>query len=238
MPRVSLLPLLAVLALGPSRCESPRTDNDAGPIRPGTGEACGPARCASDQICCNESCGICTPRGGACTKQFCVPQPADAGTPDAGKPDAGATHAKTCGGFAGIACPGLGLCEDDKGDDCDPRRGGADCGGICTCEAKAKCRAGQTWNASPDACRCEGGAEPEADAGPSERVFCGGIAAFPCPGGGSCADNPDDGCDPMRGGADCGGVCRCDVLGVCVAGSEWNSSPTVCACEATADAGP
>jgi hypothetical protein len=36
-----------------------------------------------------------------------------------------------CGGFAGIKCKGGKLCVDDPTDDCDPKNGGADCGGIC-----------------------------------------------------------------------------------------------------------
>jgi hypothetical protein len=39
--------------------------------KPATGPACGPKTCAAGQVCCNESCGICTPPGGACTQQFC-----------------------------------------------------------------------------------------------------------------------------------------------------------------------
>jgi hypothetical protein len=36
-----------------------------------------------------------------------------------------------CGGFAGIQCPrGMG-CYDDPKDNCDPKHGGADCGGLC-----------------------------------------------------------------------------------------------------------
>lgn len=43
---------------------------------------------------------------------------------------------------------------------------------------------------------------------PSEEAkFCGGIAALPCPEAYVCVDDPDDGCDPARGGADCGGMC-------------------------------
>lgn len=38
--------------------------------------------------------------------------------------------------------------------------------------------------------------------------FCGGIAAFPCPDGYVCVDDPNDGCDPNNGGADCGGYCK------------------------------
>lgn len=40
--------------------------------------------------------------------------------------------AKLCGGIAGFACPDGFDCVDDPRDDCDPRAGGADCGGICT----------------------------------------------------------------------------------------------------------
>jgi hypothetical protein len=34
---------------------------------------CGPAKCANGQVCCNESCGICTEPGGFCTDQYCAP---------------------------------------------------------------------------------------------------------------------------------------------------------------------
>jgi hypothetical protein len=60
--------------------------------------------------------------------------------------------------------------------------------------------------------------------------FCGGIAAFRCPGEGVCVDNPDDGCDPARGGADCGGVCRCEAATLCAPGQRFDASPEVCAC--------
>ncbi|KAF3808042.1 hypothetical protein GCG54_00012621 [Colletotrichum gloeosporioides] len=36
-----------------------------------------------------------------------------------------------CGGFIGKACPAGKYCIDDPRDDCDPKRGGADCIGIC-----------------------------------------------------------------------------------------------------------
>lgn len=45
------------------------------------------------------------------------------GTPGGTKP--------MCGGFAGIACPKGQICKDDPTDDCDPAKGGRDCGGIC-----------------------------------------------------------------------------------------------------------
>lgn len=148
---------------------------------------------------------------------------------DAGSPEI------ICAGFAGLKCPGLGRCGDDPSDDCDPEKGGADCAGICICDVKAKCHEGQTWNADPDACRCEDAAPAEGDAGTEdvaeEAVRCGGFAAIACPGASTCEDDPDDDCDPTNGGADCGGVCHCNVSGVCIAPAEWNPAPGVCACE-------
>lgn len=35
------------------------------------GESCGDNTCAAGTYCCNKSCGICAPKGGACTQQFC-----------------------------------------------------------------------------------------------------------------------------------------------------------------------
>jgi hypothetical protein len=60
--------------------------------------------------------------------------------------------------------------------------------------------------------------------------FCGGIAAIPCPGGGMCVDSPGDGCNPDNGGADCGGRCECNALGLCTTGFVWDGSPSVCGC--------
>ncbi len=39
--------------------------------------------------------------------------------------------AKFCGGIAGIPCGPNEQCVDDPTDECDPNKGGADCGGIC-----------------------------------------------------------------------------------------------------------
>lgn len=37
-----------------------------------------------------------------------------------------------CGGIGGFTCedPAM-VCVDDPRDDCDPKKGGADCGGLC-----------------------------------------------------------------------------------------------------------
>jgi hypothetical protein len=59
---------------------------------------------------------------------------------------------------------------------------------------------------------------------------CGGFAGLPCPGAGTCADNETDGCDPLKGDADCVSLCRCEVQGLCEGGGRWDSSPEVCGC--------
>ena len=59
-----------------------------------------------------------------------------------------------CGGFAGIPCPGMGRCVDDPTDDCDPKAGGADCIGICSCIQNVACRLGTHFNSDPEVCTC------------------------------------------------------------------------------------
>jgi hypothetical protein len=63
-----------------------------------------------------------------------------------------------------------------------------------------------------------------------EKKFCGGFAGLECPGGGTCVDDPSDDCDPMHGGADCGGICVCDKAASCVQGKHWDGRPSVCDC--------
>lgn len=65
---------------------------------------------------------------------------------------------------------------------------------------------------------------------PDEPVFCGGIIGEPCPGAGTCIDDPRDDCDPDRGGADCGGLCVCQAIALCIEGYVWDGSPGVCSC--------
>jgi hypothetical protein len=87
---------------------------------------------------------------------------------------------------------------------------------------------GSVFDPSPSVCACVPAPPPE-PTGP----FCGGIAGIACPGAGNCVDNPNDGCDPTQGGADCGGVCACVIREFCVQGSVFNPSPDVCACVAS-----
>jgi hypothetical protein len=37
------------------------------------GNPCGPSRCNIGEYCCNESCGLCAPRGGICLQRECGP---------------------------------------------------------------------------------------------------------------------------------------------------------------------
>lgn len=74
-----------------------------------------------------------------------------------------------CGGIAGFPCPGEGDCVDDPRDDCDPERGGADCGGLCQCPPFASCDEGESWDASPEVCACVA----------SDGVACGDVTCGP-----------------------------------------------------------
>ena len=63
-----------------------------------------------------------------------------------------------------------------------------------TCVETVACMRTSHWDST--ACACV--------ANPA----CGGIAGLTCPSGySSCIDNPNDSCDPSKGGADCIGVC-------------------------------
>ena len=78
-----------------------------------------------------------------------------------------------CGGIAGIPCPSGCNCIDDPRDDCNPKRGGADCSGIC-----------QPAPGSPPNQDCSGGGsesipdgsfahcDPTKEPGVGENVLC------------------------------------------------------------------
>jgi hypothetical protein len=61
-------------------------------------------------------------------------------------------------------------------------------------------------------------------------VPCGGIAGIVCPGIGKCVDDPSDSCDPNAGGADCPGICQCFDNILCIRGTVFDASPSVCTC--------
>jgi hypothetical protein len=129
-----------------------------------------------------------------CVRAPCPPLPQCVADPVVPPPTGGTF----CGGFARIACPSGEICVDNPNDGCDPKTGGADCGGICVTKTPP----------------------------PSTGAFCGGIAGIACPSGQTCVDNPNDGCDPKTGGADCGGVCVTSAGETC--GSTTCAKGTTC----------
>lgn len=48
------------------------------PVVVASGSPCGPNRCEDGQFCCNESCGLCAPRGHLCLQRQCGPGPGPA----------------------------------------------------------------------------------------------------------------------------------------------------------------
>ncbi|MES1183298.1 MAG: hypothetical protein ABUL60_05755 [Myxococcales bacterium] len=115
-----------------------------------------------------------------------------------------------CGGIAGIACPGDGKCADDPSDSCDPKAGGADCIGICSCVDNVLCVKGSHFDGDPNVCQCVSDAPACV-----QKVLCVRGSHFDS--------------DPK--------VCRCvpDARAcvqkvLCIRGSHFDSDPTVCRC--------
>lgn len=103
-------------------------------------------------------------------------QPPPITEPDCSAPGADPVECATgpfCGGIAGKACPGLGVCVDNPNDTCDVSHGGRDCGGSCACTAMAKCAVGNRFDRSPSVCSCV----------PDTEALC---AALTCPAGSNC----------------------------------------------------
>jgi hypothetical protein len=207
------------------------------------GESCGRVTCDPGQVCCNESCGICTEPDGFCTEQFCGP----------------AEEPVSCGGFAGIACPGVSSCVDDPDDDCDPSNGGADCGGTCECLIRALCVQGYVWDGSPAVCECVPAPECQVEGvcidgyvWDNTPGVCDCIpdlaacAAVSCLAGTECQVRDDGTAECVTTGPRCGGqqakpdcpglgscadgVCECEALAKCMADQMFDRSPEVCAC--------
>jgi hypothetical protein len=175
MARIALVFLMGGLLLGASRCEDDdRGAQDAGQPddadgsagSTGGGERCGAMICERGEECCNESCGICTEPGEMCTLQLCHDGGGERDGGGGAEPDGGGSGT-FCGGIANLPCPGAGMCVDDARDSCDPENGGADCGGVCACNATALCDDGLVFDAAPEVCACV----PDDDG--AERVQCG-----------------------------------------------------------------
>jgi hypothetical protein len=99
------------------------------------------------------------------------------------------------------------------------------------------------------------------EAGPSNKLTCGGILGTQCPGGMQCIDFPGDGCNPNAGGADCLGMCvgnpnactgtqpgktyygnsleECSMIKFfCPVGEEYFADECGCGCQATVGGSP
>ncbi len=83
----SVGPSPAVSPTGPTASGAPSASAS---VTTDAGVRCGSKACAAGEVCCNASCGICTPPGAMCIQQFCgdverappaSTAPADAGAP-------------------------------------------------------------------------------------------------------------------------------------------------------------
>jgi hypothetical protein len=93
-----------------------------------------------------------------------------------------------CGGIAGIPCPDGSTCVDDPSDDCDPKNGGADCGGICVDAPKGQFCGGIAGIPCPDGSTCID--DPSDDCDPKNGgADCGGICVDGAPTGAKCGAN-------------------------------------------------
>jgi len=86
IPALSLVCLAFGALAAFTACQAPPEDDatdsestEESLIRPPGVRPCGNKLCAPGLVCCNASCGICTPPGGFCTQQYCGPTPDDDG---------------------------------------------------------------------------------------------------------------------------------------------------------------
>jgi hypothetical protein len=134
-----------------------------------------------------------------------------------------------CGGFAGIDCPGTGLCADDPTDSCDPKRGDTDCFGLCQCVQRVFCVQGSRFDSSPKVCACVPQVTPPPVCGPVCDIFCPYGHMIDANGCQLCGCNP---APPTCGGPACAIFCP---YGQVIAPSgcpvcSCNPPPTVTVC--------
>jgi hypothetical protein len=115
---------------GPDGCEICACNPPPGPVQ------CGPNTCAAGEVCCNESCGICTAPDGACTQQFCEPLDAGQGPVQCG-PNVCASGEVCCNESCGICTPPNGVCTQQA---CAPADAGTGTAcGFNTCAPGTEC---------------------------------------------------------------------------------------------------
>jgi hypothetical protein len=74
----------------------------------------------------------------------------------------------------------------------------------------------------------------EPEAAPPTGQTCGGFAGLACPEGYSCADNPNDTCDPNTG-ADCAGTCVASDTSADREGEDTGKKPKKTKCDYNSD---
>ncbi|HZI13693.1 MAG TPA: hypothetical protein VE153_25170 [Myxococcus sp.] len=70
---MAVLTALVLSACGNGPSQEPSTEAQPAAQAQELGKQCGTNTCGSGEFCCNESCGICAPKGGFCTQQVCEP---------------------------------------------------------------------------------------------------------------------------------------------------------------------
>jgi hypothetical protein len=174
-------------------------------------------QCPSGQRCVDDPRDGCTYGQDPDCGGVCVTPPSDGGT----TPTDGGTHTdggtpQHCGGLPGLQCASGYVCVDDPTDNCDPAHGGADCIGICQLDPNIPEQCGGL-TPFPNNCTTPGDICVDDPGHPSmmvdgagvciKKLLCSGLAGGVCPMGMTCVDDPSDGCDPTKGGADCNGQC-------------------------------
>jgi hypothetical protein len=250
-------PCAAVSCLVGTACEVIDGEATCTPLAP---SACAAVLCPTGTTCdVVDDEPVCTPiptsgplcggfAGLACPGSGqCVDDATDDCDPDNGGFDCGGVcecniRALCIQGFAFDASPEVCACvEAPELDPCAAVRCGAgtECvveDGSATCQpaenpcAAVLCEVGTICEVVDGAAVCS----PSQPSGP----FCGGFANIQCPGAGVCQDDPSDGCNPDDGGADCGGICECNSLALCIEGFIFDDSADVCECVPVPETNP
>lgn len=135
------------------------------------GEVCADNVCGSDEFCCNPSCGICAPMGGACIEIACAPNDQC----EHSECNQGSALASGCSDCVTTVCNADSFCCDQGWD------------GLCVQQAEELC--GDTCEAPPPPVEC---AHSECDAGAKLDASCSSCAAAVCAADSFCCDTKWD----------------------------------------------